>query len=138
MIRKDSIFFLTVLFFTISVPVEFAAASSSPFITVTALSIQAFFEGAIFSVIPIFMAEKFSKKFRTTGIGIVYSLGGTIGSFGLTLTVTFWKLWNNFIASWIFVSLTATIVLLIGTAITKETLKTNNLEMNEIMDPIRQ
>ncbi|MHB8361040.1 MAG: hypothetical protein ACYDDC_04465, partial [Thermoplasmataceae archaeon] len=94
------------------------------------------FEAAIFAVIPIFLAEKFSKKFRTTGIGVVYNLGGTIGAFGLSYIAIADKLINNFTAAWLYVVVIATIVLIIGTLLTSETLTEIDLEKNTIIDPI--
>ncbi len=137
-LRKESIFILSIIFYIITIPVELMAANSNPYITVSVLSIQAFFEASIFAVIPIFLAEKFSKKFRTTGIGIVYNVGGTIGAFGLTYIAIMDVFFKSFIGSWLIVTLIGAIVLLIGTAMTSETLTEIDLDKKNIIDPITQ
>lgn len=43
-------------------------------------TIQGFFEAMIFSTLPAFLSELFSKRFRTTGVGFVYNIGSTIGA----------------------------------------------------------
>jgi len=137
-LRKRSIFILSLVFLIITIPVEIFAISSNPYLTVTALSIQAFFEASIFSVIPIFLAEKFSKKFRTTGIGIIYNVGSTIGALGLTYIAIADVFFKNFVGSWLIVTVIGAIVLLIGTAMTRETLTEIDLDKKNIIDPITQ
>ncbi len=137
-LRKRSIFILSLVFLIITIPVEIFAISSNPYLTVTALSVQAFFEAAIFSVIPIFLAEKFSKKFRTTGIGIIYNVGSTIGALGLTYIAIADVFFKNFVGSWLIVTVIGAIVLLIGTAMTRETLTEIDLDKKNIIDPITQ
>ncbi len=52
---------------------------------ITAFSIQAFFEAMIFSTLPVFLAELFSKKYRSTAIGIVYNGGAIFGGTAMLL-----------------------------------------------------
>ena len=136
-LRKKSMVILSLAFLIISIPIEMIASNSSPYVTVTAHSIQACFEAAIFAVIPIFLAEKFSKKFRTTGIGVVYNLGGTIGAFGLSFIAIADVLFSNyFTVAWMYITIFATIVLVLGTLLTSETLTEIDLEKKTISDPI--
>lgn len=57
-----------------------SSAFSGNYASVTiGFTVQAFFEAMIFSTLPSFLSEVFSKRFRTTGVGFVYNLGSTIG-----------------------------------------------------------
>ncbi len=48
-------------------------------------SIQAFLEAMIFSTLPAFLSESFSKKYRSTAIGFIYNGGALMGGFALVL-----------------------------------------------------
>ncbi len=50
-------------------------------------SIQAFLEAMIFSTLPAFLSETFSKKYRSTAIGFVYNSGALLGGFALILVL---------------------------------------------------
>lgn len=68
------------IIFLVTTTVISSTVFTGDFETVTiSLIVQAFFEGMIFSTLPAFMAEIFSKRFRTTGVGLVYNMGSTLG-----------------------------------------------------------
>lgn len=48
-------------------------------------SIQLFLESLIFSAMPAFLAESFSKKFRSTAIGLIYNGGAIFGGTAIVL-----------------------------------------------------
>ncbi|WP_337861199.1 MFS transporter [Ferroplasma sp.] len=48
-------------------------------------SIQLFLEALIFSALPVFLAEAFSKKFRATAIGLIYNGGAIAGGTAIIL-----------------------------------------------------
>ncbi|MHB8395940.1 MAG: MFS transporter [Thermoplasmataceae archaeon] len=48
-------------------------------------SIQAFMEAMIFSLLPAFLSETFSKRYRSTAVGVVYNSGAIIGGLAWVL-----------------------------------------------------
>ena len=48
-------------------------------------SIQAFMEAMIFSLLPAFLSETFSKRYRSTAVGIAYNSGAIIGGLAWVL-----------------------------------------------------
>lgn len=48
-------------------------------------SIQLFLEALIFSALPVFLAESFSKRFRSTAIGVIYNGGAIFGGTAIVL-----------------------------------------------------
>ena len=75
----------TALFVVINFIVVFFVFSHNAIVVYLAFSVQAFFEAMIFSTLPAFMAEAFSKRYRTTGVGFVYNLGATLGTTALVM-----------------------------------------------------
>lgn len=101
-----------IIFLVSTVAVSSAAFSGNYAVVTVSFTVQAFFEAMIFSTLPSFLSEVFSKRFRTTGVGFVYNLGSTIG-------VTAFLIIPHFagISSWGFVwplSLILTTVVLIA------------------------
>ncbi len=48
-------------------------------------SIQLFLEALIFSALPVFLAESFSKKFRSTAVGLIYNGGAIFGGTAIVM-----------------------------------------------------
>lgn len=68
-----------IIFLASTIAISTAAFSGNYVLVTVSFTIQAFFEAMIFSTLPSFLSEVFSKRFRTTGVGFVYNLGSTIG-----------------------------------------------------------
>ncbi|MBX8638965.1 MAG: MFS transporter [Thermoplasmata archaeon] len=83
--RIRFILLYTLIFLAVSVPVDIVAFGRNVITTGIAFSIQAFVEAMIFSTLPAFMSEAFSKKYRTTAVGLAYNLGSTFGAFAIVI-----------------------------------------------------
>lgn len=59
--------------------------TSDIFVFALVFSIQAFLEAMIFSTLPSFLSEIFSKKYRSTAVGFVYNGGAIFGGTALVL-----------------------------------------------------
>ncbi len=68
--------------------------SSNIFVFAFVFSIQAFIEAMIFSALPAFLAETFSKKYRSTAVGLVYNGGAIFGGTAIVLLTAPAKLVN--------------------------------------------
>jgi MFS family permease len=114
--RLIHMFRYSVIFLIATIIIDMFAFSHSLLDVVVAFSVQAFFEAMIFSSLPAFMSESFSKLYRTTGVGFVYNLGSTLGSLAILVIPTFsliygWKLF------WLFSVVGATLIMLLGMSI---------------------
>ncbi len=114
--RAGYILKYTVLFMALSLPVDLFAFGTDVFLVAAVFSVQAFFEAMIFSTLPAFMSEAFSKRYRTTAVGFAYNLGSTFGAFALvivplTAAVIGWG------TAWISNIIVAGAVMLAGTAL---------------------
>lgn len=69
----------SIIFLVTTVVISSYVFSGNYLITTVSFIIQAFFEAMIFSTLPSFLSEIFSKRFRTTGVGLVYNLGSLAG-----------------------------------------------------------
>ncbi|MGC8566701.1 MAG: MFS transporter [Caldisphaera sp.] len=86
---------------------------------VTLLSIQAFIEAMIFSTIPAFLSEIFSKKYRATGVGFTYNGGAIIGGFAISFIYSLSFI--GLLKSWLVILYAFTILMLIGIILSRET-----------------
>ncbi|AFZ69969.1 nitrate/nitrite transporter [Caldisphaera lagunensis DSM 15908] len=88
-------------------------------IFVTLFSIQAFIEAMIFSTIPAFLSEIFSRKYRTTGVGFTYNGGAIVGGFAISMiyAISYLGLLN----AWIIILYLFTAIMLIGIILAQET-----------------
>lgn len=110
-----SAFFLVALY-----PLTMYGVSANSSVLYISFSLQAFIEAMIFSTLPAFLAEKFSKRYRTTAVGFTYNAGGIIGGFAPTLILLFssgFGLMNSWFLSMMF----ANILLIAGLAFSVET-----------------
>lgn len=83
-------------------------------------SLQAFLEAMIFSTLPSFLAEKFSKRYRSTAVGFTYNAGAIVGGFAPTfilLSRDSFGLANG----WFLNMVLANILLIAGLALSAET-----------------
>lgn len=83
-------------------------------------SLQAFLEAMIFSTLPAFLAEKFSKRYRSTAVGFTYNAGAIVGGFAPTF-ILISSASVGLLNGW-FVNLAlANVLLIIGLAFSVET-----------------
>jgi len=89
-------------------------------------SIQAFIEAMIFSTIPAFLSEMFSKRYRTTGVGFTYNGGAIIGGFAISFiyAISFLGLVN----AWLIILYIFTTLMIIGVLLAPETWRKNSKE----------
>ncbi len=82
-------------------------------------SIQAFIEAMIFSTIPSFLSEIFSKKYRTTGVGFTYNGGAIIGGFAISMIYSLSFI--GLLKAWILILYIFTLIMILGIILSKET-----------------
>ena len=114
--RAGYILKYTVLFMALSLPVDLFAFGTDVFLVTAVFSVQAFFEAMIFSTLPAFMSEAFSKRYRTTAVGFAYNLGSTFGAFALVI-VPVTAAFVGWGTAWISSIIVAGAVILAGTVL---------------------
>ncbi len=127
--RKRSMLIYSVIFIVVTYPTAYFAFHGSAFTDLVMFSIQAFFEAMIFSTLPAFLAETFSKTFRTTGIGFAYNGGAILGGFAISImlfTSTFTK---NLFSAWIIWFFIAEAIMVAGLLLSHETFKKGGRDM---------
>jgi MFS family permease len=87
---------------------------------VTAFSVQAFLEAMIFSTLPAFLSEQFSKKFRATGVGFTYNAGAIVGGFAISIIFALSSTIGLF-TSWLTLMIVFSLIMAIGIALSEET-----------------
>jgi len=87
---------------------------------VSAFSVQAFLEAMIFSTLPAFLSELFSKRFRATGVGFAYNAGAIVGGFAISLIYALSSVIGLF-ESWLLLLIAFSLVMLVGIALSSET-----------------
>ncbi len=106
----------SIIFLVSTISIIESSFSGNYTLVTASFTIQAFFEAMIFSTLPSFLSEVFSKRFRTTGVGFVYNVGSTVGVTailiipalaGTTSNVNWNFLWPAFVVG-------ATLVLIAG------------------------
>ncbi|MCL4335585.1 MAG: MFS transporter, partial [Candidatus Thermoplasmatota archaeon] len=81
--RLSFMLIYTLMFLVVSAAIVSFVFRNNLLLVSAAFSAQAFFEAMIFSTLPAFLTEVFSKRFRTTAVGSVYNIGSMIGSIGI-------------------------------------------------------
>ena len=114
--RAGYILKYTVLFLVLSLPVDLFAFGRNMLLVMFVFSAQAFFEAMIFSTLPAFMSEAFSKRYRTTAVGFAYNLGSTFGAFALVI-VPLTAMLVGWGTAWISNILIAGVLMVAGTAL---------------------
>ncbi len=103
----------TLAFIVVTVFVDLYLFSGDLSSIIVVCSLQVFFEAMIFSTLPAFLAESFSKRYRTTGVGSVYNIGSTFGSLSLVL-IPFYAEAYGWKSTWLTIILIGAFVLLTG------------------------
>lgn len=118
--RRTSMMIYTVLFIALSYPLISLGYSANINFEILGFGIQAFLEAMIFSTLPAFLSETFSKKFRTTAVGFTYNAGGIVGGFaGVFITLTAGVV--EIKTAWTLNLVIAGLVMIAGIAISRET-----------------
>lgn len=118
--RKVSMIVYTILFLITAYPLIELGYSPNIYSEVLGFGLQAFIEAMIFSTLPAFLSETFSKKYRTTAVGFTYNAGGIIGGFAaafITLTAGF----VSFKTAWVLNLAVAGIIMIAAIAASRET-----------------
>ncbi len=83
---RRNLMLMFAIIFVVPSAIYIYSGFSANFIDFTAVfSIQAFFEAMIFSLLPAFLSENFSKKYRTTAVGVSYNSGAVIGGLAIVI-----------------------------------------------------
>lgn len=118
--RRTAMIIYSVIFLAILYPVTKIGVTSNLTYLYVAYSVEAFVEAMIFSTLPSFLAETFSKKYRTTGVGFTYNAGGIFGGFALFF-ITISRDSIGAVNGW-FVNLAlANVLLIVGLILSTET-----------------
>lgn len=118
--RRLAMLIFSVIFLIALYPVTYLGVSSNLTDLYLAFGVQAFLEAMIFSTLPSFLAEKFSKKYRSTAIGFTYNSGGILGGFALTI-ITLSRESLGAVNGWFINLALANVLLIIGLVFSVET-----------------
>jgi MFS family permease len=118
--RKKPMLIYSLIFIILTYPILYLGLSGSFNVITAVFSVQAFLEAMIFATLPSFLAEQFSKKYRTTGVGFTYNGGAIAGGFAITSILALSTV-LGLLNSWFINILIAGIIMLIGILISKET-----------------
>ena len=131
--RKMTLLAFSIIFLISLFPIYLLVYSGNLIDTLLAFSVQAFIEAAIFSTIPAFLSEVFSKTHRTTSIGFVYNGAAIPASFGISAVIFFSsaKLFETTGTSWLAFLFIGTFLLLIGILYSKESANRANDPINK-------
>ncbi|MEM0155272.1 MAG: MFS transporter, partial [Thermoplasmataceae archaeon] len=83
--RRIPMLMFSIIFTVPSAAFVFFGFTSDWVVFTIVFSVQAFLEAMIFSTLPSFLSETFSKRYRSTAIGVVYNGGAIIGGTALLL-----------------------------------------------------
>ncbi len=117
--RRNVLMIFAIVFAAPSALFVYLGYSSNPYIFTLVYSIQAFFEAMIFSLIPAFLSENFSKRYRTTAVGISYNSGAIVGGLALVF-LTIQAKFIDLRVSWTIDLYIASIVMIAGLYFSKE------------------
>ena len=120
--RRLTMLVYSIIFIAITYPIAYLAFHGSAEVDLIVFSIQAFFEAMIFSTLPAFLSESFSKTFRTTGVGFAFNGGAILAAFAIVIVLSTSATSNLFTAwtEWFFV---AEAIMLTGVVLSNETIK---------------
>ena len=121
--RKKSILIYSLIFIILTYPIAFFAFKGGAIIDLIVFSVQAFFEAMIFSTLPAFLAESFSKTFRTTGVGFAYNGGAIFGGFAISIVLFFSTIMHSLFAAWTLWLFLAEFIMIVGVLATAETFR---------------
>lgn len=120
--RKLTLGVYSVIFIVILYPIYLLTTSNTLFLTLAAFSAIAFVEAAIFSSIPAYLAEIFSKSHRTTAMGTIYNGAAIPASFGIS-AIYFISSFHSLSMStaWFLIMVVGSILLILGIVLSSET-----------------
>ncbi len=118
--RRLAMMVFSVIFIVSLYPLTYYGISTDITTLYLAYSVQAFFEAMIFSTLPSFLAEKFSKRYRSTSVGFTYNAGAIIGGFAPTI-ILLSRDSLGLLNGWFLNLAIANVVLIIGLALSAET-----------------
>ena len=120
--RKLTLGVYSVIFIVILYPIYLLTTSNTLFLTLAAFSAIAFVEAAIFSSIPAYLAEIFSKSHRTTAMGTIYNGAAIPASFGIS-AIYFISSFHSLSMStaWFLIMVVSSILLILGIVLSSET-----------------
>jgi len=119
--RRVSMIIYSLAFLLTTYPLIYLGLSHSLLIVVAAFSVQAFIEAMIFATLPAFLAEKFSKRYRSTAVGFAYNAGGIGASFSTTIILLFVALHYSLLNVWSFIVIAASVLMIAGIVLSSET-----------------
>ncbi len=129
--RKRAMLIYTIIFIAITYPTAYFAFHGGAYIDLVAFSIQAFFEAMIFSTLPAFLAETFSKTFRATGVGFAYNGGAILGGFAISIILYTSTLTKSLFIAWTAWFFVAEAIMVVGLLLSAETFKRGGRDMIE-------
>lgn len=118
--RRLAMMIFSAIFLVSLYPLTFYGISTNVNILYVVFSIQAFLEAMIFSTLPSFLAEKFSKRYRSTSVGFTYNAGAIIGGFAPTF-ILLSRSSLGLLNGWFVNLAVANVVLIVGLAMSAET-----------------
>jgi MFS family permease len=118
--RRKPMFWYALIFLITILPFTYFGYHGNSTVSATLFSAQAFVEAMIFATLPSFLAETFSKKYRTTAIGFTYNGGAIVGGFAISIIYAM-SASAGLLNSWLLNLTVANIVMLVGVALSKET-----------------
>ena len=118
--RRLAMMIFSALFIVSLYPLTFYGVSTDVTTLYVVFSIQAFLEAMIFSTLPSFLAEKFSKRYRSTSVGFTYNAGAIIGGFAPTF-ILLSRSSLGLLNGWFLNLVIANVVLILGLALSAET-----------------
>jgi MFS family permease len=119
--RRISMAIYSLAFLITTYPLIYFGLSHSLFAVVAAFSVQAFIEAMIFATLPAFLAEKFSKRYRSTAVGFSYNAGGIAASFSTTIILIFVAFHFSLLYVWSFIVIAASLLMIAGVILSSET-----------------
>ena len=119
--RRISMAIYSIAFLITTYPLIYFGLSHSLFAVVAAFSVQAFIEAMIFATLPAFLAEKFSKRYRSTAVGFSYNAGGIAASFSTTIILIFVAFHFSLLNVWSFIVIAASLLMIAGVILSSET-----------------
>ncbi len=85
-LRRRNVMMILAVIFTVPSALYVYLGYSTSFVQFTLVfSIQAFFEAMMFSLLPAFLSQNFSKKSRSTAVGVSYNSGAVVGGLALVI-----------------------------------------------------
>lgn len=124
--RKLAILTYTIAFAIIIYPTSLAVLYGGWVGALIGAGAQAFVEAMIFAPLPTFLSEVFSKRYRTSGVGVAYNGGLIVGSFAIPITLAI-SGYLGFPAAWVLTMLIWTLLILIGISFSRETWSSEDL-----------